>query len=105
MTFSIYLAYLIIVIRKCNDFFHSLGWIKPEWFVIVLQLSQFGTGQTPVTPPAVKWEVEVGGEHALATGEREEGNYLVKEKQGAEQSFNVNGRDHGCQQGAQPPAQ
>lgn len=48
---------------------HSLGWGKPEWFLIVLQLSQFGTANTPVTPPAVKWEVEVGEEHALAAGE------------------------------------
>lgn len=67
------------------------------WFLIVLQLRQFGTEQTPVTPPAEEWEVEVGGQHAPAAGEREEGNYLVKEKQGAEQSFDVNGRDHGCQ--------
>lgn len=47
---------------------HILGCQKPEWFLIVLQLSQFGTGQTPVAPPALKWELEVEGEHTLAGG-------------------------------------
>lgn len=42
---------------------------ETAWFLIVLQLRQFGTEQTPGTPPAEEWEVEVGGQHAVAAGE------------------------------------
>lgn len=50
---------------------------------IILLLNQFGTGPTPVTPPAVEWEVEVGGEHALAAGEEKEGKVLGERETGS----------------------
>lgn len=66
---------------------------KPEWLTTKASLELVKRHQTP----AVRWEVEVGDEHAKAAGEWEEGGDLEKEKQGAKWSFDVNGRDHGCQ--------